>query len=394
MSRPEFVKRSVGTVANDVPPGAMNTFSAVGDVNCDGMPDVVISGRSGRMVWLENRGERGEWVAHLVDQVDGVECGGSLHDLNGNGYPDIINGGDWRSDEICWWENPAATGGRWARRLIARTGHGQFHDTAIGDVTGDGRLSLVFTNQGQGTTLYRIPLPEDPTRSPWPGIESIAERLVEPNPYRPEGVQPEEGLAIGDLDGDGRNELVCGTHWFRYTGREWEKHKFAAGYITTKVAIGDVDGDGRNEIVLAEGDPCIYGKRQGGSLAWFKPGPDLHGLWEEHVLETSLLDAHSLQLGDICGHGRRDILAGEVGVADPATDAYVGRLPRLLVLENEGHGAFTRHVIDEGTGTHDAVLADMRRRGVLDIVGKPLHGAEKWHVHVWYSQRGAERNGR
>jgi hypothetical protein len=26
----------------------------------------------------------------------------------------------------------------------------------------------------------------------------------------------------------------------------------------------------------------------------------------------------------------------------------------------------------------------MLNRGRLDIVGKPLHDAEKWHVHVWY----------
>lgn len=24
-------------------------------------------------------------------------------------------------------------------------------------------------------------------------------------------------------------------------------------------------------------------------------------------------------------------------------------------------------------------------RGVLDIVGKPLHGPEKWKLHTWYN---------
>ena len=28
-------------------------------------------------------------------------------------------------------------------------------------------------------------------------------------------------------------------------------------------------------------------------------------------------------------------------------------------------------------------IAGHGRTGVLDIVGKPLHGPEKWHVHVW-----------
>jgi hypothetical protein len=214
--------------------------------------------------------------------------------------------------------------------------------------------------------------------------------VTEPNPFRKEGVQPEEGLAIGDLDGDGRNELVCGTHWYKYAGagRPWESHQFASGLITTKVAIGDLDGDGRNEIVLAEGDPCVCGKAQGGKLAWYKPRGEITAMWEEHVLEDGLLDAHSLQLGDLCGNGRLDILVGEVGVADRQTDQYLIRPPRLMIYENDGHAHFTRHIIDEGTGIHDAVLADMRGAGALDIVGKPLHGAEKWKVHVYYAARG------
>ena len=402
--KPSFTKRVVGEVVNDVAYARMNTFSAVGDINGDGLPDIVISGRNGRMVWLENRGRDAAWEEHLVDHVQSMECGGSLWDLTGNGCLDIINGSDARGNEIYWWENPLplrsrsgqALGEGWQRRLIARTPNTQFHDTAIGDVTGDGTVSLVFTNQHGGTNIYRVPLPGDPTVSPWPGLEVVATGKVEPNPYRQEGVQPEEGLAIGDVDGDGRNELVCGTHWYKYSGREgrpWAAHKFATGYITTKVAIGDIDGDGRNEIVLSEGDPCVYGKAQGGRLAWFKPQGDGMGMWQEHILEEGLLDAHSLQLGDIQtgppGSGSHlDILVGEVGVADRETDAYVVRPPRILVFENDGRGNFCRHVIDEGTGTHDAVLVDVLQRGVLDIVGKPLHGPEKWHVHVWFNDRG------
>ena len=395
MSKPEYTKTVVGQVINDTPPGPMNTFSTVGDVNGNGLPDILVCGRNGRMVWLENVGEGREWPQHLIDEIDRMECGGVLYDLTGNGYLDVINGGDSRRDEIYWWENPGAPGEKWKRRSIAKTWHTQFHDTIIGDVTNEGRMSLVFTNQQApgGTTIYRVPLPKDPTVTPWPELQVVASARCVPNPHNPfrsDGMQPEEGLAIGDVDGDGKNELVCGTHWYRYTGKqgsEWEGHKFAAGYISTKVAIGDVDGDGRNEILLSEGDPCVYGKTQGGKVSWFKPGADITDLWEEHVIEDFLLDAHSLQLGDICGNGRVDVLVGEVGMADRETDLYAVRLPRVMVYENDGHGNFSRHVIDEGTGTHEALLVDMRGVGALDIVGKPLHGPEKWRVHVWYNNR-------
>ena len=73
-------------------------------------------------------------------------------------------------------------------------------------------------------------------------------------------------------------------------------------------------------------------------------------------------------------------------MADRETDDYIVRPPRLIVYENDGRGTFTRHVVDEGTGIHDAVLVDVRNRGVLDIVGKPLHGPEKWKVQVYYNR--------
>jgi hypothetical protein len=202
-----------------------------------------------------------------------------------------------------------------------------------------------------------------------------------------EGTQPEEGLCIADIDGDGRNEIVAGQHWYKYTGKaghEWEGHRFAQGYITTLVEVGDLDGDGQPEIVVSEGDACIYGKPQGGKLSWFKPRTRLEEMWEEHLVADHLLDPHSLQLGDLCGHGRLDLLVGEIGVQG----AYTEKPPKLMIFENDGRANFTCHVIDEGTGTHHAKLADFRNRGVLDIVSRPLHGPEKWNVFVWYNGQG------
>lgn len=377
-----FDKVTVAQVVNAVGGGQMNTFSQVGDLNNNGRPDIVISGRNGRMIWLENQGRDVPWPAHEIDQVSHMECGGVLWDLTGSGYLDVINGSDAGHNEIYWWENPGVTGGPWIKRLVARTANTQFHDTAIGEL--GGALSLVFTNQHGGTNVYRVPLPDDPTAEPWPDLSVITTGRTAPNPYRESGVQPEEGLAIGDVDGDGVNELVCGTHWFKFLDGDWQPHRFARGYLTTKVAIGDLDGDGRNEIVLSEGDPCVYGKKQGGKLGWFKPGQELTGMWAEHVLEDELYDAHSLQLADLTGDGRLDIMIGEVGQSDWETDQYIIRPPRIMIYANAGQGHFARHHIDQGTGIHDGLLVDMLGRGVLDIVGKPLHGSEKWHVHVYY----------
>jgi len=392
MPVPSFTKKVIGTVVNPTGPGAMNTFATAGDMNSDGWMDVVVCGRNGKMVWLENRGPGRPWVEHWIDEVSKMECGGSLIDLTGNGYLDIINGSEAGHDEIYWWENPGpGKTGRWTRHLIAKTGLRQFHDTLVADVTNDGGLSLVFTNQIGGTNIYCVPIPSDPYLSPWPGLELIAEKMFEPNPdqrWNPEKIQPEEGLAVGDIDGDGKVELVCGTHWYKYTGdpcQAWAKHRFTSGYLTTKVAIADVDGDGRQEILLSEGDPVIYGRKAGGRLAWFKPGAEITALWREHVIEDGLLDAHTLQAADLCGNGRMDLLVGEIGEAGE-DDRYITHPPRLMIYENLGRGEFKRHILDEGTGIHDGLLADFDNRGVLDIFGKPLHGPEKWNIHIYFRQ--------
>ena len=78
---------------------------------------------------------------------------------------------------------------------------------------------------------------------------------------------------------------------------------------------------------------------------------------------------------------------GEIGAVELDSDDYIIRQPRIMIYENDGTGKFnTRYIIDEGTGTHEAFLIDLDGDGRLDIIGKPLHGPEKWNIHVWYNK--------
>ena len=273
-----FVKTTIGVLPNDVGPAPMNTFLAVGDVDGDGRDDVVLSGRDGTMAWFGQPGDAANeaWPMHVVDPaIAWLECGGVIADLTGDGRGDIICGGDWRSDELAWWENPGPAGGTWVRGVIARTGANQFHDQILGPRDGRWRaVAGVWRNQGDGS-LYRVPIPSDPRGSPWPGIERIATGL------RVAGL-PEEGLAIADIDGDGRDEIIAGTHWYKHGPAGWDRHRFvdeALEYVTTVIAVGDVDADGHLEIVLAEGDCCIYGRPEGEAGRGVSPAPlsaDMH----------------------------------------------------------------------------------------------------------------------
>lgn len=332
------------------------TLCVVGDLNNDGVPEIVIGARRPKteLYWL-GRTPSGEWQRHTVDEGCGpLEAGGFLADITGDGRLDFVGAHDASDNGVLWWEQRDDSTGCWTRREIYRMPANKSHDQFVADIDGDGRPEVYFWNQ-RSSTLFWAPVPDDPRVSPWRTVRPLATDVVN-----------EEGFAVADIDGDSKPELIAGQSWYRLLPNgEWERHVFTQGYVSTRLGAADFDGDGQVEIVLAEGDASFMRPEYYGRLVYLKPNRDVDELWEAELLHDHLVDPHSMVVADFDGDGRPDFFVGELG--SPNGDHP--HPPAHRIYLNRGGDQFEEHIIDEGIGTHEAKLIELDGR--VGIAGKP-----------------------
>ncbi|QEG24378.1 PVC-type heme-binding CxxCH protein [Mariniblastus fucicola] len=132
------------------------------------------------------------------------------------------------------------------------------------------------------------------------------------------------GLGIGDVNGDGRMDLIHSRGWFEQPLTHeltsmWIAHdvKLSEGYGGAEMYAYDVDGDGDNDIITSH-NAHDFG------LGWYEqiPGdkkeePNFkhHLIMGEHPSENKygvvFSEPHSLALADMDGDGLKDIVTGK-----------------------------------------------------------------------------------
>ena len=357
------------------------TSLVAGDINGDGRADVVVieggktRGSRKTFAWFDAPAQNEDnWVRHdfKTDAPLRHFLGAArLADMDGDGNLDLVvssdmHSGDTAEADVFVFSNPrprlsAAHPWRAYRVNDVTLSLHHINDMEIADMDGDGKLDVVC----------RSLLPNQVHIFFQNNLSSFDRKSIDTE------LEKSEGLAVGQL-GDGVLPDITFTGvWLASPGNPrtgpYTRRSIDADYAkvnqNTKEAIGDIDGDGLNDVVIGPAEAFRGGKDH--HLAWYSnPGSTNTGDWQRHVINPSTNNNHTVRLGDMDSDGDLDIVTGI---------PWANKSVRLSVLiyYNNGAGRFSvPQTVAQDKGMYTGVVIDFDGDGDLDLLGQDSYSRE------------------